>query len=422
LRRKRATKSRNSKSETAAGAMAAAAAATTRVSAAPAAAPALDAATEKRLKALRKKLKQIDELKNKTSELDPEALRKLNSEQDVRDEIAALESGAVLASGAGVESGAALESAAALESGDHEPSILEQIESALSIESHVAMLLGPSEKRFRMLHKKLREIAKLMKQDQIVENQRAKIAEAPALLEDFLPLRSIAMEMDYDESDIQELKARREAAAKAAQAAAAAAVANIAVNVAPRVAPPPRIGIDVGGVLNKHLNDGDSAEPWDTVADSAAPGAMESLQKCVQKFGAANVFIVSKCSGEMKVKTERWLFETMDICGNAGVWRQNVYFCRDRFGLRGKGIIAGSQELSHFVDDRDDCLWSVYEDEVGNAKASIDRHRGKLFHMARGGDGARPPRPRDWVLEERPYGLVVPVRNWGEVLRELRIN
>merc|ERR1740123_2414291 len=103
--------------------MATAAAATTRVSAAPAAAPPLDAATEKRLKALRKKLKQIEELKKKKAELDPEALRKLNSEQDVRDEIAALESGT------------------ALESGDHEPSILEQIESALSIESHVAMLL-----------------------------------------------------------------------------------------------------------------------------------------------------------------------------------------------------------------------------------------------------------------------------------------
>lgn len=323
-----------------------------------------------------------------------------------------------------MEPGAALESATALAPGDHEPSILEQIESALSIESHVAMLLGPSEKRFRMLHKKLREIAKLMKQDQIVKNQEAKIAEAPALLEDFLPLRSIAMEMDYDENDIQELKARREAAAKAAQAAAAAIVANVAVadKVAPKVTPPPRIGIDVGGVLNKHLNDGDSEEPWDTMTDSAAQGAMEGLQKCVQKFGVANVFIVSKCCGEMKAKTERWLFETMDICRNAGVRRRNVYFCRDRFGLRGKGIIAGSQELSHFVDDRDDCLWSVYADEVGNAKASVDRHRGKLFHMSRGGDGARPPRPRDWVVEERPHGLVVPVRNWGEVLRELRIN
>merc|ERR1719223_752217 len=128
--------------------------------------------------------------------------------------------------------------------------------------------------------KKLREIAKLMKQDQIVKNQEAKIAEAPALLEDFLPLRSIAMEMDYDENDIQELKARREAAARAAQAAAAAIVANVAVadKVAPKVTPPPRIGIDVGGVLNKHLNDGDSEEPWDTMTDSAAQGAMEGLQ------------------------------------------------------------------------------------------------------------------------------------------------
>jgi len=89
--------------------------------------------------------------------------------------------------------------------------------------------------------------------------------------------------------------------------------------------------------------------------------------------------------------------------------------------LRGKGVIAGSAELSHFVDDRDDCLWSVYEDPAGNAKASIGRHQGKLFHMARGGAGKK-PQPREWQRDERPRGVVVPVCNWGEVLRELGIN
>merc|ERR1719191_2633325 len=156
------------------------------------------------------------------------------------------------------------------------------------------------------------------------------------------------------------------------------------------------------------------------MTQSEAPGAMEALAKCVKHFGPANVFILSKCSGVMKAKTQTWLFDTMGICDRSiGVRKKNVYFCRDRYGPNGKGGVAASLELSHFVDDRDDCLWSVYTE--GNSKAVVERHSGKFFHMARGSAGKWPPLPKEWSAEDRP-ACVTPVRNWSEVLDKLGID
>ena len=75
---------------------------------------------------------------------------------------------------------------------------------------------------------------------------------------------------------------------------------------------PARIGIDVGGVLKRY---GDAPwSPWEYRRDAEVPGAMEALRRCIQHFGTANVFTLSKCSGEMRRKTEIWLTETMKVC------------------------------------------------------------------------------------------------------------
>merc|ERR1712124_206148 len=107
----------------------------------------------------------------------------------------------------------------------------------------------------------------------------------------------------------------------------------------------------------------------------------------------------------MQSQTETWLFKTMGICKpKIGVLRKNVFFCSGRWGKYGKGETAKRLNLSHFVDDRDDCLWSVYEE--GNSKPAVDRHNGKFFYMARSADSRKLPEPKPWHLNERPDCVV----------------
>ena len=151
-----------------------------------------------------------------------------------------------------------------------------------------------------------------------------------------------------------------------------------------------RVGIDIGGVLNKANS---HVPQWHLTQRSASPSAMHALAQIVQHFGANNVFIVSKCSGVMRDNCKTWLFKTMDICGNAGMLSDNVHFCHQCWGPQGKGRIAGALGITHFIDDRDDCLWSVYQDTNGNAGESIRRHQGTLIHFSKGAGGNLPEKP-----------------------------
>jgi len=380
---------------------------------------------EKRLKTLRKKLKQIEELKQKSGSLDADAQKKVNSEQEIRSEIATLESPCLELESPCLE----VPENPIQKSSKKDCSLLEDIEAALAdVPNHIAVLLGASEKRFRELQKSLRDLLKLLKMDKPDKLQQQKMQrlskEAPDLLKAFSSIRSAAIELASmcSVAEIEALKAERRAATERKAVAAAAVASELDVAMAPSPATPPRIAIDVGGVLNKYLNDGHSDQEWEKMTDSEAPGAMQALAKCVHYFGPENTFILSKCSGVMRSKTETWLFKTMNICGsNIGVKKKNVHFCTDRYGPYGKGGVAASLELelSHFVDDRDDCLWSVFEE--GNSKAAVERHSGKFFHMARGAAGRHPPIPKEWSAHERP-ACVTPVRNWSEVLQHLGIN
>ena len=181
---------------------------------------------------------------------------------------------------------------------------------------------------------------------------------------------------------------------------------------------PARIGIDVGGVLKKYLKDAPWS-PWEFRADVEVPGAMRALGRCIRHFGPANVFTLSKCSGEMRRKTEIWLTQTMKVCDpSIGMRLENILYSRTRSGPQGKGEVAERLRLrlSHFVDDNDECLRSVYEE--GRSQEQVEQHRGRFFHMARGGEGWRSPWPKDWPREQRP-ACVIPVRNWNDVLWHL---
>eukprot|EP00931_Biecheleriopsis_adriatica_P066207 TRINITY_DN40606_c0_g1_i1.p1 TRINITY_DN40606_c0_g1~~TRINITY_DN40606_c0_g1_i1.p1 ORF type:complete len:421 (+),score=103.65 TRINITY_DN40606_c0_g1_i1:99-1265(+) len=374
----------------------------------------MSAETEQKRKAQQKQLRQIEQLKQK-SDLDAEVQKKLPSEEEIRKEIvmiASLKSGKVEVQG-------------------DKLSLFEEIAAALAdIPSHAALFLGASEKPFREHLKSLRSLLKLRGSEKLDVLQQAKLdkltEEAPARLRDFLPLKAKALSLasGCSPDQIEDVKAERGAAAAARALARKSEEQQIETPASPSAppAPPPRIGIDVGGCLNKYLNDLSSkeADAWELSKESAAPGAVEALVEIVKAFGAENTYILSKCSGEMQRKTETWLFKTLAICKpEIGMLRKNVHFCPQRYGPKGKGGTAKRLRLnlSHFVDDRDDCLWSVYEE--GDSKSAIDRHNGKFFHMARGANKRYPPEPKEW-LHERP-DCVVAVRNWSEVLKHLSI-
>merc|ERR1719172_581311 len=138
---------------------------------------------EKRLKTLRKKLKQIEELKQKSGSLDADAQKKVNSEQEIRSEIATLESPCLELESPCLE----VPENPIQKSSKKDCSLLEDIEAALAdVPNHIAVLLGASEKRFRELQKSLRDLLKLLKMDKPDKLQQQKMQrlskEAPDLL------------------------------------------------------------------------------------------------------------------------------------------------------------------------------------------------------------------------------------------------
>jgi hypothetical protein len=121
------------------------------------------------------------------------------------------------------------------------------------------------------------------------------------------------------------------------------------------------------------------------------PGAILGLQEIVARFGKENVFIVSRCGKTMEKRSETWLFDTIDICRRTGFLRSNIRFCRDVSGPRGKGPIAAELGLSHFVDDKEEAIESIWDDAAGNSRKAVKRHAGQLFHFARSGAGSVAP-------------------------------
>ena len=160
------------------------------------------------------------------------------------------------------------------------------------------------------------------------------------------------------------------------------------------------------------------------------------------RFGAENVHIVSFIgSFAMRRKTEKWLSEVLRIA-EIGLGWDNVHFTWDRTGENGKGPVAEWLKLTHFVDDKDSCLWSVYEDPAGNAGASIRRFEGTLYQFSHNGVPKKPCRSytwngrckygirckykhpgwltaKRWPEGDTPPSCVVPVDNWEELIAHL---
>jgi hypothetical protein len=157
-----------------------------------------------------------------------------------------------------------------------------------------------------------------------------------------------------------------------------------------------RVGADVGGVMtDQHRNDGtDTSFRSDNfLKTTPVDDAFESMRSLVQRYGAENVFIISKCGERIENKT-RWWLAHHNLYTRYGFSPYNLYFCRERAD---KAPIAKELGLTHFVDDRRDVL-AYMETEVA--------HR-LLFGPQE--------TPLPAVL---PSGLIV-VNTWVQALKEI---
>lgn len=130
--------------------------------------PAVDA--QKRLKALNKKLKQIQELKAKGGVLEPEAAAKVASEPKILREMAAIKAGRPYD-----------------ESVDAEMEAQEAAQAALK--AVLPVDAGEREKRLKALNKKLQQIAELKKKEGLLDDEaRAKLASKPHVKQEIAAL------------------------------------------------------------------------------------------------------------------------------------------------------------------------------------------------------------------------------------------
>ena len=185
-----------------------------------------------------------------------------------------------------------------------------------------------------------------------------------------------------------------------------------------------RLGIDVGGVLAQSDTDvaerGGVGRGLTVDMQSRPPTAdcLAIVAALVRLFGAEHTFIVSKCGEHMQRATVVWL-QHFDFFAKTGVLTSHVAFCTNRSGIEGeglelswrpltapdqnrldelcvatgraaeevrgwfgdgmaqvasaavplkdmetsncgKGVVARDLRLTHFIDDRAECLHSVF--------------------------------------------------------------
>lgn len=116
-----------------------------------------------------------------------------------------------------------------------------------------------------------------------------------------------------------------------------------------------RIGIDIGRVIIQ--GDGPdtsfvSGSEEDALRAPAIDGAFESLARLVPRFGAGNVYLVSKCGKRVEARTRTWLAHNR-LFEATGILEENLRFCRSR---EQKAPICAELGIRYFVDDRIDVL------------------------------------------------------------------
>ncbi len=154
------------------------------------------------------------------------------------------------------------------------------------------------------------------------------------------------------------------------------------------------------------------------------------------KFYHGHVYVISRvnylgttwCRKERKEKPH-WVIRFL-LSGNGVVEEQDAELVLNRTGRGGKGEAAKRFQLTHFVDDSLDCLWSILQDDWGNARPWVAGGNGKLVmyfndrqrgeeelkeHLSRVVDGSWYARDQDILMQ-----YLRPAQTWESVVAHLR--
>lgn len=174
-----------------------------------------------------------------------------------------------------------------------------------------------------------------------------------------------------------------------------------------------KLAIDVGNVISQ--NDTDSGDLASYIASNEhiVPSleCAEACHRLVNHFGTEHVYILSKCKHSMQLATVQLLNRSIHGGGSflerTGIQPRNVLFCtsktgggegkvrlvplnsEDKRGPRvamgnvGKGAVARSCQLTHLIDDRDDCLLSFMLEGHLACQQVQNLDQGALIHFGR---------------------------------------
>lgn len=116
-----------------------------------------------------------------------------------------------------------------------------------------------------------------------------------------------------------------------------------------------KLGIDIGRVII--AGDGPDTNFMGKSIELAmkTPAITDSfriIKKLVSDIKPENVFLVSKCGDRIRERTRAWL-DHHDFWNETGVLKDNIHFCYKRYD---KAPICKELGITHFIDDRVDCL------------------------------------------------------------------
>ena len=150
-----------------------------------------------------------------------------------------------------------------------------------------------------------------------------------------------------------------------------------------------KVGIDIGGTLRNTRPSTDDVAEFLTGPPNI--GALDAASWIISKVNRDNVYIICRCSKESEVAVETWL----EVYGfiNAGLKRENVYFCRQ---WSEKTHLAKRLGLDVFIDDVIDVL---------DPMQHIVTHR-MLFS-------------EDGTLDQPSDGTIIKLNGWQEVKQYL---
>ena len=121
----------------------------------------------------------------------------------------------------------------------------------------------------------------------------------------------------------------------------------------------------------------------DEIYRSATPGAYAFIVCFILRFGAEQLFVISRTQrgswwSSFRGRTvEAWVVRFIRALGlfDMGMPERHMSVCADRRGLKGKGPPSLQYDLTHFVDNSDQCGYAVV------VEGSISHRNGFWIHF-----------------------------------------